>query len=91
MASKCSIADIANKLISARKEKKGATLLLGEGCLESSGIPSEKEFVEIIQKTYPAAFEKAKKKDLPAIIARYLSTICWSLTARKKKRNTNHE
>ena len=69
MASKCSIGDIANKLISARKEKKGATLLLGEGCLESSGIPSDKEFIEIIRNTYPEAFEKAKQKELPAIVA----------------------
>ena len=69
MASKCSIGDIANKLISARKEKKGATLLLGEGCLESSGIPSDKEFVEIIRKTYPGAFEKARQKELPALAA----------------------
>ena len=69
MSVKCSIADIADKLVKARKNKKGVTLVIGEECAASAGVPSNDEFVEIIKELFPAAYEKAEKKDFLSCVS----------------------
>jgi tetratricopeptide (TPR) repeat protein len=69
MSTKCSTAEIAEKLVKARKEKKGATLILGQECSESAGIPTAEECLKIIKEKYPQSYEKAENKNLNACIS----------------------
>jgi tetratricopeptide (TPR) repeat protein len=69
MSTRCSTADIADKLVKARKDKKGVTLILGKECSESAGVPTAEEYIDVIKEKFPQAYEKAEKKDLAGCIS----------------------
>ena len=69
MSTRCSTADIADKLVKARKDKKGATLILGNECSESAGIPTAEGYIAAIKEKFPQLYEKAENKDLAGCIS----------------------
>ena len=69
MSTRCSTADIADKLVKARKDKKGGTIILGKECSESAGIPTAEEYIATIKEKFPQSYEKAENKDLPGCIS----------------------
>ena len=56
------IEDIVETLKSARKWGRKCSILIGAGCSASAGIPTARGFVEIIQKDYPRAYDRAEEK-----------------------------
>ena len=59
------IEDIVETLKKAKDRNKGCTLLIGAGCSVKAGIPTAAEFVEIIKKKFPRAYERAQNKTTP--------------------------
>ena len=88
MSVKCSIADFADKLVKARKDKKGVTLVVGEECVASAGVPTNEEFVELIKKLFPKSYEKAAKKDFLSCVSQ-LTAAQKSELSRKFIENTS--
>lgn len=66
------IADVLETVKRAKDRDKGCTLLIGAGCSVKAGIPTATEFVEIIRKEYPRAYERAPKKTYPHVMAQLL-------------------
>src|SRR6185503_18656439 len=66
------IADVLETVKRAKDRDKGCTLLIGAGCSVKAGIPTASEFVEIIHKEYPRAYERAPKKTYPHVMAELL-------------------
>jgi hypothetical protein len=66
------IADVLETVKRAKDRDKGCTLLIGAGCSVKAGIPTANEFVEIIRKEYPRAYERAPKKNYPHVMAELL-------------------
>ncbi|MGV7220861.1 MAG: hypothetical protein ACQ9MH_04995 [Nitrospinales bacterium] len=69
MSTRCSTSDIADKLVKARKDKKGVTLILGKECSELAGIPTSEEYVAAIKEKFPQAYEKTENKDLSSCVS----------------------
>jgi lipoprotein NlpI len=63
------IADVLETVKRAKERDKACILLIGAGCSVKAGIPSAIEFIEIIRKTYPRAYERAEKKSYPHVLA----------------------
>ena len=66
------IADVLETVKRAKDRDKGCTLLIGAGCSVKAGIPTATEFVEIMRKEYPRAYERATKKTYPYVMAELL-------------------
>jgi len=66
------IADVLETVKRAKDRDKGCTLLIGAGCSVKAGIPMASEFVEIIRKEYPRAYERAPEKTYPHVMAELL-------------------
>ena len=66
------IADVLETVKRAKDRDKGCTLLIGAGCSVKAGIPMASEFVEIIRKDYPRAYERAPEKTYPHVMAELL-------------------
>jgi hypothetical protein len=66
------IADVLETVKRAKDRDKGCTLLIGAGCSVKAGIPMASEFVEIIRKEYPRAYERAPEKSYPHVMAELL-------------------
>lgn len=56
------LSDIVETLKTAKDSGRKCTLLIGAGCSVKAGIPTASEFVKLIEKEHPRAFEKAKDK-----------------------------
>ncbi len=63
------ITDVLETVKRAKERDKACILLIGAGCSVKAGIPSATEFIEIIRKTYPRAYERAEKKSYPHVLA----------------------
>src|ERR1700733_13210489 len=63
---------IAEALRHAKDRGQSGTLLIGAGCSVSAGIPLASEFIEIIKKEFPAAYNKAKNKTYPECMGQLL-------------------
>src|ERR1044072_5060275 len=66
------IADVLETVKRAKDRDKGCTLLIGARCSVKAGIPMASEFVEIIRKEYPRAYERAPEKSYPHVMAELL-------------------
>jgi hypothetical protein len=66
------MADVLETVKRAKNRDKGCTLLIGAGCSVKGGIPTANEFVEIIRKEYPRAYDRAPKKTYPHLMAELL-------------------
>src|SRR5260370_15407648 len=63
------IADVLETVKRAKERDKACILLIGAGCSVKAGIPTAAEFIEIIRKAYPRAYERAEKKTYPHVLA----------------------
>ncbi len=59
-----SINKFVDRLFESKMEKNGAILLIGDECSLCAGMPTASEWVAAIKKSYPQAYEHARKKDL---------------------------
>ena len=66
------IADVLETVKRAKDRDKGCTLLIGAGCSVKAGIPTATQFVEIIRKDYPRAYDRAREKTYPHVMAELL-------------------
>jgi tetratricopeptide (TPR) repeat protein len=66
------IADVLETVKRAKDRNRGCTLLIGAGCSVKAGIPMASEFVEIIRKEYPRAYDRAPEKTYPHVMAELL-------------------
>ncbi len=63
------IADLIETVKRAKDRDKACTLLIGAGCSVKAGIPTANQFVEIIHKEFPRAYERAVEKTYPHVMA----------------------
>jgi tetratricopeptide (TPR) repeat protein len=66
------LADVLETVKRAKDRDKACTLLVGAGCSVKAGIPTAAEFVDIIRKEYSRAYDRAKKKTYPHVMAELL-------------------
>ena len=67
-----SIDEVAETLKNAKSRGRGCTLLVGAGCSVKAGIPAAAGFVQLIQKRYPRAFQRAEDKTYPRCMSELL-------------------
>lgn len=63
------IADVIETVRRAKDRDKACTLLIGAGCSVKAGIPTANEFVDIIRREFPRAYERAAEKTYPHAMA----------------------
>jgi len=61
--------EVVETLRKAKDRGKQCSLLIGAGCSVKAGIPTAAGFVEVIQKEYPRAYERAAEKTYPKCMA----------------------
>ncbi len=62
--------EYVGSLNEAKENNSGGTLVMGEGCLEKSGIPTGDNLFEAIKNRFPKACEGGSAKDIAAVLGK---------------------